>query len=100
MLDTSERRNMQQKKIWELLRWENKKRLFRELRDEADRLEDKMFISYSHLKQNEKIFGQSQNFLQLSIIIKFIINVMIAIVQAVLMVKLLGKYREKYSQMI
>ena len=77
-----------------------KKRLFRELRDEVDRLEDNMFVSYVNLKRNEETFNKSRNFLQYSLLLKFILNLMIAIVQAVLVVKVLGKYRQKYAEMI
>jgi hypothetical protein len=74
--------------------------LFKELRDEVDRLEDNMFVSYVNLKKNEETFEKSQSFLQYSLLLKFILNLLIAIVQAVLIVKVLGKYRQKYSQMI
>lgn len=65
-----------------------------------DVLEDTMFVSYVNLKKNEDTFNKSQSFLQYSLLLKFVINLLIAIVQAVLIVGILGKYRQKYAQMI
>lgn len=65
-----------------------------------DQLEDNMFVSYVNLKKNEETFSKSQGILQYSLLLKFIISLLIAIVQAVLIVRVLGKYRQKYSEMI
>lgn len=75
-------------------------RLFREWRHEVDELEDNMFISYINLKKTEETFNRSKNFLQYSLLLKFVLNLLIAIIQAVLIVKVLGRYRQKYAEMI
>jgi large-conductance mechanosensitive channel len=66
----------------------------------VDILEDNMFVSYVNLKKNEETFRKSKSFLQYSLLLKVILNLLIAIIQAVLIVRVLSKYRQKYSNMI
>lgn len=65
-----------------------------------DELEDNMFVSYINLKKTEDTFNRSKNFLQYSLLLKFVLNLLIAVIQAVLIVKVLSRYREKYAEMI
>lgn len=78
----------------------NRQRLFGELRDEVNRLEDRMFYMFMKLEQNDQTFNSSQNFLQITFLVKVVLNVLIAFTQSVLVVKLFAKYRGRFGAMI
>ena len=75
-------------------------RMIGEMKAEAAKVEDKMFLMYMSIKHNEEDFRQSQSMLKFIFFIKLFILVFIAFAQSYYVVKLLAATKTKLSDLI